>query len=269
MFKSSLETLTVENLINNQVHEININNLSVNLKVFIKPNNNKLVVFSNGAVDRTKKDPPIFQRSSWYKEIDANCIFLDDKTIHQALLNTGWGVGTADRHYLKDYSIIIKKIASLLSIHDNNVTYYGSSAGGFMSIILATFHTDSLAIVNNPQIDLNKHFNPNSVNKLFEAVFPNSKREDIIKNYSERINVVENILKQEYMPNLVYIQNKQSIPDMNIHYNPFFESIEKHQLDISSVQSILYNNEKLGHNPLNQETTLFFINTIINNKLKF
>lgn len=269
MFQTKLENLTLENLIDNQEHEININDLNVNLKVFIKPKNNKLVVFSNGAIDRAKKNPPIFQRSSWHKEVDANCIFIDDKTIHGELLNTGWGFGTADRFYLKDYSIIVKVIAGLLSIKDQDVTYYGSSAGGYMSIILATFHTDSLAIVNNPQIDLNKHFNPNSVNKLFNHVLPNLTRKEIVAKFSNRINVIDNILKLNYLPNLVYIQNKQSIPDMKIHYNPFFETLEKNNLDLNRIQSILYNNEKLGHNPLNQETTLFIINTIINSKLRF
>lgn len=269
MINKNLNELTKIDLMKNEEFKINVDGLDVFLKVFLKPNNNKLVVFSNGAINRSKKTPPVYQRSTFQDSIQANCIFIDDRTIHEHNINTGWGFGTANRFYLKDYSKIIKKIANILSIIDADVTYYGSSAGGFMSIILATFHKESHALVNNPQIDLKRHFNPISVNALFTSVLPDKTRVEIFDTYSSRLNVVENMIVMDYVPNIVYLQNNLSGQDMRAHYNPFFQYLEESSLDQSSIQCFLYNNKKLGHNPLNKNTTEYFINTIVNKKLDF
>lgn len=37
-----------------------------------------------------------------------SCIYIDDVTIHNTNLRIGWGVGTPEKHYLKEYSIIVK-----------------------------------------------------------------------------------------------------------------------------------------------------------------
>src|SRR5699024_10831615 len=68
-------------------------------KSFLKEGNDKLIFLSNGAVDRTKKEPPVYMRSSWADDIKANCVFIDDRTIHGTILRIGWGVGVQDRHY--------------------------------------------------------------------------------------------------------------------------------------------------------------------------
>lgn len=254
---------------NNTDLKIFYNGIDYYLKIFLKNNQNNLVVFSNGAVDRKRKQPPIFQRSSWKDNIEASCIFLDDRTLHNNNLNTGWGFGSSDRHYIRDYSAIIRKITNLLAIDNNNVYYYGSSAGGFMSLILATFHRESTAIVNNPQTDLNKHFNPTSVNNLFKEVLPKRNRKEIVENFKERIYVVENFIIENYVPNILYIQNAMYSHDMKIHYQPFFEALAENGLNHENVKSLLYYNEKLGHTPLNKEKTELIINSAINKKYDF
>lgn len=269
MLVTEISKLNREMLNNDTDFKIIYNEIDFYLKIFLKDNQNNLVVFSNGAVDRKKKQPPIFQRSSWVENIEASCIFLDDRTLHGNNLNTGWGFGNSERHYIRDYSNIIKKITQLLSVNHKDVNYYGSSAGGFMSLILATFHKGSTAIVNNPQTDLNKHFNPTSVNNLFSEVLPQASRKEIIKRFPERIYVVENFITENYVPNVLYIQNALYPHDMRIHYKPFFEALKEKNLNPENIKSLLYNNEKLGHTPLNQETTELIINSVVNKKYDF
>src|SRR5699024_3294470 len=111
-----------------------------------------VVVFSNGAVDRSKSDLPVFMRHTWSDDINASCIYVDDRTIHDSNLSIGWGIGNKDIYYLDEMGIIIRRILKILGYKNSNTFYFGSSAGGMMSMILATKHMYSNAIVNNPQM---------------------------------------------------------------------------------------------------------------------
>lgn len=128
---------------------------------------------------------------------------------------------------------------------------------------------NTTAIVNNPQTDLNKHFNPTSVNNLFKEIMPDRDKKEIVENFKERIYVVENFMIENYVPNMLYIQNAMYSHDMKIHYQPFFEALKENDLNHENVKSLLYYNEKLGHTPLNQEKTELIINSAINKKYDF
>lgn len=233
------------------------------IKINLKKQNEKLVVMSNGAFDRKNGKLPVFMRSSWVEDIDASCIYLDDRTIHENNLALGWGIGTKERYYLNDYSQIVKKIAKLLKYNDSNIYYYGSSAGGFMSLMLSIRHENTTAIVNNPQIYVYNYV-PVFVKQLFTRVFPDLSQEEIIKKYPLRLSVTALMKKREYVPRIYYLQNRLAQSDMENHYNIFFKRLDLSHLDSSKVTSILYNNEKLGHNPIGKPMTIKFINTIIN-----
>src|SRR5699024_9425029 len=116
------------------------NDLDFYFKYYHKHHNSKLLVFSNGAYDPKISKPPVFMRSKWHEDFDANCLFIDDRTVHGNRLRIGWGVGSKERHYLVDYVEVVKKISEIISVEANNIIYFGSSAGGFMSMAMATMH---------------------------------------------------------------------------------------------------------------------------------
>lgn len=132
------------------------------------------------------------------------------------------GVGTKERHYIKDYSRIVKKIGSILDIADKNVFYYGSSAGGFMSILLAIQHKFTTAIVNNPQTKINK-YRERHKGLLYKAVFPELSEEEILNKYPERMSIAEAIKLNEYVPRVYYLRNALYDFDIDNHYNPFLK----------------------------------------------
>src|SRR5699024_488221 len=152
---------------------INHKNEDFYFKFDIKEGYNNLAVHINGAIDYSKKRPPLYQRSTWSKKINANCIFVDDKSLHNSTddtFNTAWLIGTEKRHYLKDYSEIIKLVQTTLNINNNDVYYWGSSAGGTSAIALATLHKESTAIANNPQTNILTDY-PRRRNAIFNNVF--------------------------------------------------------------------------------------------------
>jgi len=258
------ENLTLEFLKNNNNEHIIIEKDGIDFHyiVALKKDSKKLVAFSNGAVNPEIKKPPLFMRSNWLEEMDYNAIFIDDRTVHENDLKIGWGVGTLERHFLKDYSDVVKKIASLLSIKDKDIFYYGSSAGGFMSLALATYHKDSTAIVNNPQTYVYKYFE-SYYKPLYEIIFPGMEDSEIHKNYSDRLSITNIFRKNKRTPKAFYFQNRLCRSDMKNHLEPFVKTMDKYAIDSESIQFIIYSNKKSGHTPLSKEKTLKLIDMIV------
>ncbi|UBH13863.1 glycosyl transferase [Macrococcus armenti] len=250
---------------NNQRVVIKSEGLNFYIKLALKETSDKLVVFSNGAIDPSKKKPPLFMRSNWVEDMTYSAVFIDDKTIHNSPLRIGWGVGNKNRHYLIDYSIIAKKISHVLRIKDENVYYFGSSAGGFMALGLATFHKDATAIVNNPQTDVMKYYEK-SYKALFQRVFRNMEIDEVNKLYRKRLSLIEMFKTEAYVPKAFYFQNKMCRTDMVNHLNPMKAGFKDIGLSDESIRYVLYEDEIRGHNPPTKENTLKYIDMVVYEK---
>lgn len=258
------EQLTLKFLKDNNNEHIIIEKEGIDFHyiVALKKDSKKLVAFSNGAVNPEIKNPPLFMRSNWSEEMAYNALFIDDRTVHDNNLKIGWGVGTLERHFLKDYSEVVKKIATLLSIKDKDVFYYGSSAGGFMSLALATYHKDSTAIVNNPQTYVYKYFE-SAYKELYRIVFPGLEDSEIHRKYSDRLSITNIFRKNKRTPKAFYFQNRLCRSDMKNHLEPLIKTMDKYTIDSEPIQFIIYSNKKSGHNPLPKEKTLRLIDMIV------
>lgn len=234
---------------------INKENEIFYFKIQLKKYNNKLVVFSNGAVDTTKKKPPIFMRESWHEDFNASCIYIDDKTIHDTKLLIGWGVGRKERHYLNDYVEIIKKISESIYITDDKTFYYGSSAGGFMSIAMASMHKGTVSIANNPQTYVYNYYTA-SVDMLYEELFENIPSDEIESIYSTRLSLTAIFKRTKHVPKTFYLQNRLCKTDIKKHLTPFWDNLEKEKIKSNNINFILYNNEKSQHSPLDKRKLL-------------
>lgn len=264
MTSINLENLDYNFLVenNNKKIDIIINNETFHFQLNLKYNNEKLMVFSNGAVNRDKKEPPLFMRSSWHEEVNANCIFIDDKTIHNSNIPIGWGVGPRDRHFILDYVMVVKKIAGLINIRNKDIFYYGSSAGGFMSILMSVEHKFTTAIANNPQTSVMR-YRERHRRLLFNKVFKGMSEDEIVKEFGERISLIDAINNENYVPRIYYLQNALYEFDMEQHFNPFVDEMKNSGLSTRKITYILYNNEKLGHDPLPKNETLKYINSLL------
>lgn len=232
-------------------------------KFNIKSNSNKLAIHTNGAVDFSIKTPPVFQRSTWGKFIDANCIFIDDKTvsdINDKQFPTGWLLGTKNRYYVKDYYEIVSIIQETLNIETHNVFYWGSSAGGTSSIALATYHKGTTAIANNPQTNV---LNSKRKDSIFKNVFSNMSEDEIIDNDSYRLSLVGLMRHLNYVPRIFYLQNNSHQPDLIKHLNPFINELNEAKLSKESITFWLYHDEQRGHGPLLRDQTLEYLHTIM------
>ena len=193
----------------------------------IKKNSPHLLIMGSGAMNFNEKKikPPFFQRHSWINSLTDSVIYYNDPTLYLGdhLLV---GSGTKDRYYLKDIATILEKLIEKINIPHKNVLFYGSSAGGFMSFILAGYVKESIALVNSPQTCLTKWlYTP--VMQVFTLSYPGLSMEEVLEQFPERINVISFYNYIKYVPKIYYLQNAYCELDIVDHVIPFIEGLQK------------------------------------------
>lgn len=260
--------LTLEIVLSHNNKEIVIqkNGVDFHFKLSLKNQFESAIVFSNGAINREKKNPPIYMRSSWSDEINSNCIFIDDPTIHNSNLSIGWGIGRPNHYYINDISVILQKILALCGIYDDKVMYYGSSAGGTMSVMLGVKHKGSRVMVNNPQMRTDKFLSGRTIREIREKFFPEYSEEDFLKEFKERISVPYAFKVNQYIPQIMYLFNRKAYGDYGIQFKTFIAEMKEYELELDRINIIMYSDEKLGHNPINKDSSVAYLNTYLENK---
>lgn len=247
--------------------EIKKNDIKYEFLIRLKKNSNKLIVLGSGAYQKSTGKLPLFHRHSWIPEFNESVIFYNDPTLYLGHLSLGWGFGTSKKHFLSEISIIIKDIVEKLKYDYENVYYYGSSAGGFMSLMLASMMKGSTAIVNNPQTIL-INYHQNYVNSLLKVV--GISKDEAINNFYDRIDVTYRFKKENYIPKIYYLQNILVEHDVINHLQPFLNGLITTDKDIinNRIHIELYFDPKRGHNPVSKSETIQFIEKVMYNENK-
>ncbi|WP_117149367.1 alpha/beta hydrolase [Paraliobacillus zengyii] len=246
--------------------EINKNGVNFEFLMRIKSDSDKAIIFGSGAYDATSDlNPPIFQRHKWMKHFDETLIYFNDPTLYLGKINIGWGFGSATSYYLEEIAEILSILLEKIKIDRKKVLLYGSSAGGFMALMLGGILKGAHVLVNNPQTIVWNYYDRH-VNSMFNVTMPALNRDEIIETYKHRLNVYEFYKKNEYVPDIKYIQNSASERDIVAHLNPFILSLNK--LDQTffeqNIDIMLYADEELGHTPLRVDDTVYYIKDKLN-----
>ncbi|MGA5677344.1 glycosyltransferase [Bacillus bombysepticus] len=231
----------------------------------IKHNASNVIVFGSGAGGFQEQPigPPIFHRHSWMEEFEDTVIYYNDPTLYHGEISLGWGQGELDRFYLQDIANILKLLLIKLQVDSKNVLFYGSSGGGFMSLILAGFVKGSTALVNNPQTNLMKWI-PVPVNQVFNLSYPGLSREEIEEKFGERINITDFFKSIEYVPNIYFLQNVACEFDVQNHLLPFISGLEQmdENTEVNQILVDLYFDKKAGHAALEKNETIEYIKKV-------
>lgn len=264
----SYEELTLNKVMeyNNCEIIVEMNGIEYHLKLALNEKFDSAVIFSNGAINRAKKTPPVFMRSTWSNEIEASCIFIDDPTIHDSDLSIGWGIGKPNHYFLGDIGLIIRKILNVYGIVAEKTLYYGSSAGGTMSLLLGSQHINSKVIVNNPQMRTDKFLSGRTIKEIRETLFTDYSEDEFLDKYKSRISVPYAFKMSQYVPQIVYMFNRKAYGDYGIQFKLFIEDMKAYKLELDNIKIIMYSDEKLGHNPISKESSIAYINAYLNNE---
>lgn len=245
-------------------YRIDIKTTSVTIPLLIvrRVNAHGLMIMSNGAVDLEKTHgDPIFQRSSWWKDISQHQLYIcDPGTTGNNALSLSWGQINEDYWFIPDASDAVKIISSLLGVvSPENRTYFGSSAGGFLSIALLAHDAGASALVNNVQFDWTKWM-AGGVNKIRHARFSGKLPKTLREEYPTRTNVLRLLSHKNQVSPIHYCLNTASRHDTSVDL-PEINNFREKNTDLSKyIQIHAYRDPVAGHNPLGKAQTVNLIN---------
>ena len=172
----------------------------------IKKDVDELVCLSSSVlkVDDLEKfhKKPLFHRLSW--KFRQSTILFNDPTRYVNVdddftkdLQGGWSVGTYDDYFLRNIKDMILKITNYFNISNENILFYGSSMGGFTSLMLGTMVRGSMVLADLPQLYLLNfgHF----TNKVIKKLYSEYSEEELSK-VTYKFSFMEMMKKENYVP---------------------------------------------------------------------
>lgn len=139
--------------------------------------------------------------------------------------------------------------------------FYGSSMGGFMSMVLSILVRNSVSIAEIPMFDLRTMTN---WSYLRETLFKDLTLEEIDEKYLYRMNVIELIKKEKYIPNVYLLLDCSSENDYKL-YQPLFRQLT----DLPYIENNNHNQIKIriegkneGHHQMSHSNLYNIINDI-------
>ena len=163
---------------------------------------------------------------------------------------------------------IIKKFAKFLNIETSNLFFYGSSAGGFASLLVSAYFKNSTAIVNNPQTDV-VNYEEVHVKRILKIGFSDIDINSYRREYRYRSSPLEVYEKLKQVPNIYFLQNSADTSHLYKHALEFVESVSRLKANINSKTSFsfdLYHDEIRGHSPMDRKNTVKIVNEILSGK---
>lgn len=232
------------------------------LLVVRRPGATGVVVLSNGAVDLQRSaGAPVFQRSSWWQHIDAHQIYAcDPGTVGPGALSLSWGQLSEDYWAVPDLAKAVQALSSVLGVSDpRDRLYFGSSAGGFLSLGMAAHDAGSRVLVNNAQFDWTRWM-AGAVNRLRAARFGNALPADLRSRYPHRTDVLNLLGDTRGGPSSVnYLVNLGSRHDRAVDAARARRFLAENHEYADRFRIIGYRDDLAGHNPLSQDQTLAWI----------
>lgn len=237
------------------IYHIDIGSMTLSIYVKPNPNSDKLYVFSPGYLERTKFEHPYFQRMKWLDDIDANGIIITDPTLSvHSDIGISWFQGDKDNFALAKIARIIDSLRVRLKVSRSNTLFYGSSAGGFASLMLSSMVKDSCCVVNNPQTEV-LNFRESFVSAMLKRCYDCNSRYELDRLFETRLSVADFFIKNNNIPKCIFVQNICDVEHYNDHMLPLLKKLGQH-FNTNEGSKIfenfiikLYANDAAGHNP--------------------
>jgi hypothetical protein len=211
-----------------------------------------LFVLLSGARNPETQPLPKFDRWSWSKRFPGHVLCVSDPTLYldEAHMGIGWYVGPENKNWPLRLSGLVRAVATQLAVPTRRVVCYGSSAGGFASMMLAAQLGDATAVAINPQTDVLK-YSKRFVQHLLKVCF--NGREPGALNAAARARLsATDAFRRRPAARCLIAQNLEDPAHLLNHYGPFCESlgapIEGGSDPTGRVQSMTFS-DPMGHGP--------------------
>lgn len=228
-----------------------------------RKDNDKLIVFNNGAIAEGNVSVPVFQRHSWANMLKTSSVFCMDPTLYlNSFLQIGWGIGKNDNYYLENSSLILKKIIGKMGIQLEDTAIYGTSAGGFLSIIMGIYLKGAKVVADNAQMDVRNWIFKDALDSVITFSFDNISDALI---YKERFNIVDAFEKHHYVPKIYMHVNLCSTADNSTQLIPFLKDAENMRSvkEYNDIEVFLHYEPQKGHNGIEMDEAIKFLYGIL------
>jgi hypothetical protein len=217
--------------------------------VFYKHNSDlsKVLFFFNGAVTRKKKqldaEGAIFQRWSWHKNFKHPVFVISDPvTTGDPSIPLGWYLRKIDGELW-----LLTRMKEIISLFEKRgccpkIVTFGSSGGGFASLLMGQLGMADYVISINPQTNIDK-FNIKEAIDSFYSLTENLEFDLSLKNL---IDVGFDAVKPDLQIN--YLQNYSDTDHFRYHAIPYFESVFR-QSKLKNYNLHIFNDQGLAHEP--------------------
>ena len=199
----------------------------------------RLFVLFGAARTLTRKNPYTFTRWSYFPFMSGNVLSIIDPMYYKyPNLKLGWYYGTKDYCLLQTIAAIIKKIQLQLHISDTNITFIGSSGGGYTALEISKYFSGTTHIAINPQIRIARHRYSDEFRRITNV--------DLNSYDSYGRNTTDNFISKNKDCTYVIIQNARDNHQCAEHLFPFLQGkgISSLQLCINRFDNLtiwLYN----------------------------
>ncbi len=185
----------------------------------------RLWVLLSAARDPKASRLPKFDRWSWADKFPGSILCISDPTFYLASesLRIGWYVGAASHDWQRRLSDLVRAVAGMLGLRTDQVIAYGSSAGGFASLMLAAHLSDATALAINPQTRV-LNYPPAAVNVFLKVAFEGRPAARLNASERLRLDAVRTCGKALELRCLV-AQNLDDTTHFEAHFKPFALSL--------------------------------------------
>jgi hypothetical protein len=167
-----------------------------------------------------------------------------------------------DIYYLENSSLILKKIIEKMGIQLENTVIYGTSAGGFLSVIMGIYLKGAKVVADNAQFDAANWIFKDALDSAVTFCFDNIG--DALRN-KERFNVVDAFEKYSYVPEIYIHVNICSKADNSTQLIPFLNDMEnlRNIREYNDIKVIMHYEPEKGHDGIGMEAAINFLYSVL------
>lgn len=145
-----------------------------------------------------------------------------------------------------------------MGILPTNTVIYGTSAGGYLSLMMGIYLKGAKVVADNTQFDAKNWIFKDALDFVITFCFDNIG--DALQ-YPERFSVIQAFEKNHYVPKIYIHVNVCSTVDNSTQLVPFLENMEniKNITEYHDIEVILHFEPNKGHNGIDMDDAIQFL----------
>ncbi|MEJ5998037.1 hypothetical protein [Corynebacterium sp. H130] len=201
------------------LHAIGFDGSFLDIMVENRSASTTIVIF-HGAVNPNETSLPLFVGKNTVADVDANVVYVCEPALERGS-SIGWYAGIEGTTLQDDLVRIIAHVQDSIP-NAKHLVFFGPSAGGFAALYYSHCFPGSLAVVGNPQTNINRYY-ANAVKMYRDACWSGNELADSNCTF----DLTE--LYAQSFPNFVaYFQNQDDDFHIANHLNPWRDAVANH-----------------------------------------